>query len=264
MHVDGFRFDLAPDARPGAMAASTRLAAVLRSRRSGSGGLTGKLIAEPWDVGQPDSYDVGRFPRRGAEWNGKYRDSVRDFWRSRQHGLPRFRHPVRRVAPTCTAAPAEPDRLDQLRHRARRLHPARPGLLRPQAQRGQRREQPRRHRRQPLVELRRRGTRRRPGHPGAAGPPVPRAAHHPAAVAAACRCCWAATSSAAPSRATTTPTARTMRSPGSTGRPSTAELLGFTRRLIALRRTHPVFRRRRFLAGAEHRAALVHARRAPR
>ena len=35
-----------------------------------------------WDVGQPDSYDVGRFPPEWSEWNGKYRDTVRDFWRS--------------------------------------------------------------------------------------------------------------------------------------------------------------------------------------
>jgi isoamylase len=45
-----------------------------------------KLIAEPWDVGQPDSYDVGRFPPEWSEWNGRYRDTVRDFWRS-QDGL---------------------------------------------------------------------------------------------------------------------------------------------------------------------------------
>ena len=36
-----------------------------------------KLIAEPWDVGQMDSYDVGRFPSLWREWNGKYRDTMR-------------------------------------------------------------------------------------------------------------------------------------------------------------------------------------------
>ena len=41
-----------------------------------------KLIAEPWDVGQADSYDIGRFPPLWREWNGKYRDTMRDFWRS--------------------------------------------------------------------------------------------------------------------------------------------------------------------------------------
>jgi isoamylase len=47
-----------------------------------------KLIAEPWDVGQPDSYDLGRFPALWSEWNGKYRDTVRDFWRGMGGTLP--------------------------------------------------------------------------------------------------------------------------------------------------------------------------------
>ena len=47
-----------------------------------------KLIAEPWDVGQADSYDIGRFPPLWSEWNGKYRDTVRDFWRRRDGLLP--------------------------------------------------------------------------------------------------------------------------------------------------------------------------------
>jgi isoamylase len=47
-------------------------------------------IAEPWDVGQMDSYDVGRFPPLWREWNGKYRDTMRDFWRSHQVGLGEF------------------------------------------------------------------------------------------------------------------------------------------------------------------------------
>ena len=63
-------------------------------------------------------------------------------------------------------------RLDQLRHRPRRLHAARPHDLQREAQRGQRRGQPRRHRRQPLVELRRRGGDRRPRHRRAALAPA--------------------------------------------------------------------------------------------
>jgi isoamylase len=47
-----------------------------------------KLIAEPWDVGQGDSYDVGRFPAGWSEWNGKFRDTVRDFWRSHDGVIP--------------------------------------------------------------------------------------------------------------------------------------------------------------------------------
>ena len=45
-----------------------------------------KLVAEPWDVGQTDSYELGRFPPLWREWNGKYRGTIRDFWRS-QAGL---------------------------------------------------------------------------------------------------------------------------------------------------------------------------------
>jgi len=82
MHVDGFRVDLA-----------TTLA-----RDTGSFDWLSaffdliyqdpvinrvKLIAEPWDVDRPDSYQVGCFPRGWAEWNDRYRDDVRDFWRRR-------------------------------------------------------------------------------------------------------------------------------------------------------------------------------------
>jgi len=49
-----------------------------------------KLIAEPWDVGQMDSYDLGRFPANWREWNGRYRDSMRDFWRSAASGVADF------------------------------------------------------------------------------------------------------------------------------------------------------------------------------
>ena len=62
-----------------------------------------KLIAEPWDVGQVDSYDLGRFPPLWREWNGKYRDTMRDFWRSHPVGMRRVRHPVLPARPTCTA-----------------------------------------------------------------------------------------------------------------------------------------------------------------
>jgi isoamylase len=89
MHVDGFRFDLA---------------ATLARQDGGFSSLSAffdlvaqdpvvsqaKLIAEPWDVGQMDSYDLGRFPALWREWNGKYRDNMRDFWRSQKIGLGEF------------------------------------------------------------------------------------------------------------------------------------------------------------------------------
>jgi glycogen operon protein len=79
MHVDGFRFDLA-----------ATLAREFHHVDTGSGFFDViqqdpvlsrvKLIAEPWDVGD-GGYQVGKFPPRWSEWNGQYRDAVRDYWR---------------------------------------------------------------------------------------------------------------------------------------------------------------------------------------
>ena len=85
MHVDGFRFDLA-----------SALARSLHDVDMLSGFLTTiqqdpvlsqvKLIAEPWDVGA-GGYQVGEFPPLWSEWNDQYRDTVRDFWRGRSGGV---------------------------------------------------------------------------------------------------------------------------------------------------------------------------------
>ncbi len=80
MHVDGFRFDLAPTLAREDGAFDT-LSAFFDLIVQDPIVSQVKLIAEPWDVGQPDSYDVGRFPPLWSEWNGRYRDTVRDFWR---------------------------------------------------------------------------------------------------------------------------------------------------------------------------------------
>jgi isoamylase len=87
MHVDGFRFDLAPTlAREhGAFDRSSAFFDLVSQDPVVS---QAKLIAEPWDVGQGDSYDIGRFPPLWSEWNGRYRDTVRDFWRRRDGLLP--------------------------------------------------------------------------------------------------------------------------------------------------------------------------------
>jgi glycogen debranching enzyme GlgX len=85
MHVDGFRFDLAPalartgqrvDLR-GHFITTVGQDPVLRNV---------KLIAEPWDVSM-DGYQVGRFPPPWCEWNDRYRDTVRDFWRLESGGI---------------------------------------------------------------------------------------------------------------------------------------------------------------------------------
>ncbi len=85
MHVDGFRFDLAPvlvrgfeAGQPSAFFEIIQQDPVLS---------TVKLIAEPWDVG-PDGYQLGRFPPGWSEWNGAYRDCVRKFWRGDRGQIP--------------------------------------------------------------------------------------------------------------------------------------------------------------------------------
>jgi glycogen operon protein len=78
MGVDGFRFDLAP--------ALTRDTAFLTAVAQDPLLRQVKLIAEPWDLGS-DGYQVGRFPAPWAEWNGKFRDSVRDVWREAGSGV---------------------------------------------------------------------------------------------------------------------------------------------------------------------------------
>jgi isoamylase len=79
MHVDGFRFDLARTLVRG-LHDGDRTSAFLDIIKQDPVLSQVKLIAEPWDVG-PDGYWVGRFPSPWAEWNGKYRDNIRSFWK---------------------------------------------------------------------------------------------------------------------------------------------------------------------------------------
>lgn len=88
MEVDGFRFDLGTilgrepegfDQRGGFFDAVTQDPVLARA----------KLIGEPWDIG-PGGYQVGGFPPGWAEWNDKYRDSVREYWKGDEHTAPDF------------------------------------------------------------------------------------------------------------------------------------------------------------------------------
>jgi isoamylase len=89
MHVDGYRFDLAPTlARQDG--GFDQVSAFFDLVAQDPVVSQAKLIAEPWDVGQMDSYDLGRFPPLWREWNGKYRDAMRDFWRSHPVGISEF------------------------------------------------------------------------------------------------------------------------------------------------------------------------------
>jgi glycogen operon protein len=88
MHVDGFRFDLAATlARE--LHDVDRLSAFFDLIQQDPVVSQVKLIAEPWDVGE-GGYQVGNFPPLWSEWNGKYRDSVRDFWRGTDQALAEF------------------------------------------------------------------------------------------------------------------------------------------------------------------------------
>jgi glycogen operon protein len=88
MHVDGFRFDLAATlARE--LHDVDRLSAFFDLIQQDPIVSQVKLIAEPWDIGE-GGYQVGNFPPLWSEWNGKYRDSARDFWRGQDQSLAEF------------------------------------------------------------------------------------------------------------------------------------------------------------------------------
>jgi isoamylase len=85
MHVDGFRFDLAPVlARGDGAGQSSPFFEIVRQDPVLS---TVKLIAEPWDA-RPDGYQLGHFPQGWSEWNGAFRDCVRRFWRGEPGMVP--------------------------------------------------------------------------------------------------------------------------------------------------------------------------------
>ena len=215
MHVDGFRFDLA-SALAREFCDVDRLSAFFDIIHQDPVLSQVKLIAEPWDVG-PGGYQVGNFPVLWTEWNGLYRDTMRDFWRGQSDGVAEF-------ASRLTGSS------DLYQYDGRRPFASinfitahdgftlrRPRLLQRQAQRGQPRGQPRRHRRQPHLELRRRGADRRPRDPRAARAPAAQLPGHAAAVAGRADAARRRRDGPHPAAATTTPTARTTRSAGSTG-----------------------------------------------
>jgi isoamylase len=88
MHVDGFRFDLAATlARE--LHEVDRLGSFFDIIHQDPIISQAKLIAEPWDIGE-GGYQVGKFPPGWAEWNGKYRDCIRDYWRGAESMLAEF------------------------------------------------------------------------------------------------------------------------------------------------------------------------------
>ncbi len=87
MHVDGFRFDLAT-ALAREDGGFQRLSSFFALIDQDPVLSNVKLIAEPWDVGQADSYSIGAFPDTWSEWNGRFRDIARAFWSGRPGTLP--------------------------------------------------------------------------------------------------------------------------------------------------------------------------------
>ena len=89
MHVDGFRFDLTSALGRDEGGAFTQRAQFFAALHQDPVLSRVKLIAEPWDLG-PYGYQVGNFPVGWSEWNGRYRDAVRDYWRSSDGSLPQL------------------------------------------------------------------------------------------------------------------------------------------------------------------------------
>src|SRR3954447_16726712 len=92
MHVDGFRFDLA-SALARSLHEVDRLSAFFDLVQQDPVVSRLKLIAEPWDIGE-GGYQVGNFPAQWAEWNGRYRDCIRDHWAGKSPGLGEFAYRI--------------------------------------------------------------------------------------------------------------------------------------------------------------------------
>ncbi|NML45628.1 glycogen debranching protein GlgX [Ramlibacter sp. G-1-2-2] len=89
MHVDGFRFDLAPALARNASGGFDHRGPFLSAVAQDPVLKHVKMIAEPWDLGE-NGYQVGGFPIGWSEWNGQYRDRVRDYWRGEEGSLGDF------------------------------------------------------------------------------------------------------------------------------------------------------------------------------
>ena len=154
MHVDGFRFDLAATlARE--LHDVDRLSSFFDLIQQDPVVSQVKLIAEPWDIGE-GGYQVGNFPPLWSEWNGKYRDTVRDFWRGTDQTLAEFGYRFTGSSDLYKGTARRPYASINFitAHDGFTLRRSR--LVQRQAQRGQRRGESRRREPQPVVELRRR------------------------------------------------------------------------------------------------------------
>ena len=102
-----------------------------------------KMVAEPWDIGE-GGYQLGGYPRGWSEWNDKFRDAARGFWKGDSGTLAKVTQGLTGSREVFAPVPALAARQRQLHRQPRRLHAGRHGVVRGEAQRGQRRGQPRR------------------------------------------------------------------------------------------------------------------------
>ena len=210
MHVDGFRFDLAPTLarRPRRVDRSSR---VLRHHPPRPGALTHQAHRRAWDLGA-GGYQAGNFPVLWTEWNGRYRDAVRRFWHGDRNAWRSWAHRLTGSSDLFERRRAYAPRQHQLRHRARRLHASRP---RAATSGSTTRRTARTTGMGPTttrVELRRRGRDRRPPRSRCAIRER-RNSSRRSSCPRASRCSRWATSCGARSAETTIPTARTTSSP---------------------------------------------------
>ena len=257
MHVDGFRFDLA-SALARELHDVDRLSAFFDVIHQDPVISQVKLIAEPWDLGE-GGYQVGNFPVGWAEWNGKYRDTVRRYWKGDDGPgggarLPahRLERPLRARAaggPTRASTSSPPTTASRCTTSSRYndKHNEANGEDNRDGTDDNCSLELRRRRARPTT---RRSWRCASGRSATSWPrsSSPRA----------CRCSAAATRSGARSAATTTPTARTTSCPWfaldalATGRRGSSTSPGGS---SALRHANPVFHRRTFFQGRRIRGA---------
>ena len=248
MHVDGFRFDLASTlARE--FYDVDRLSAFFELVQQDPMVSQVKLIAEPWDVG-PGGYQVGNFPPQWTEWNGKYRDTVRDFWRGEPATLGEFasrltgsadlyEHTGRRPVASINFVTA---------HDGFTLRDLVSYNEKHNEANGEDNNDGESHNRSWNCGVE--GPTDDAGGQRAARPPAAQLPRHAAAVPGRADDLPRRRARPHPAAATTTATARTTSSPGSTGTQRRRPACSSSPATVsALRAEHPVFRRRRFFDG---------------
>ena len=254
MHVDGFRFDLA-SALARELHDVDRLGAFFDIIRQDPVLSQVKLIAEPWDLGE-GGYQVGNFPAGWAEWNDKYRDTVRAYWKGDGGVIGEFARgsPARAISTSAAAAARMRASTSSPRTTASRCtisSATTKSTTRPTAKTTATAQ------RQPLVELRRRRADRRPGDQRAARAAEAQLARDADAVAGRADDARRATRSAARQGGNNNAYCQDNEISWFDwkldGRRSEQLARVLRTRMIALRRGHPVFRRRHFFQGRRAR-----------